>query len=63
MRIVFLIFLCSYDRLPAVIDDLSCSYNTYLTIFQCSYSTTVTITNWCTDDYDVSVSCCKFVTW
>ena len=55
-------FLSSYgnDGLPAVIDELSCFYSTYLTIFQCSYSTSISSS--CTSDNDVSVSCCKFVT-
>ena len=59
--IVFFFFLCSYgdDRIPAVIDDLSCLNSTYLTIFQCSYSTSVSSS--CTAENDVSVSCCKFI--
>ena len=56
----FIFFLCSYgnDR-PAVIDDLSCLYSTYLTIFQCSYSTSVSSS--CTSENYISVRCCKFV--
>ena len=58
----YIFFLSSYgnDGLPAVVDDLSCFYSTYLTIFQCSYSTSISSS--CTSDNDVSVSCCKFIT-
>ena len=47
------------DYLPTVIDDLSCYLNSYLTIFQCSYSTFISSS--CNDDQDVSVTCCKFI--
>ena len=46
------------DTLPTVIDDLSCSQSSYLTIFQCSYSSS--IDSGCSNDNsDVAVTCCK----
>ena len=45
------------DNLPTVIDDLSCSLSSYLTIFQCSYSSS--IDSGCSNDNDVAVTCCK----
>ncbi len=50
------------DNLPIVIDDLDCSTYSgiqYLTIFQCSYSTTIRSS--CTSNKDVSVTCCECI--
>ena len=57
--IISISFLNRYgtDNLPTVIDDLSCSLSSYLTIFQCSYSSS--IDSGCSDDNDVAVTCCK----
>ena len=58
MSIVFILH-SSYgeDPSPALLYDVVCS-SSYLTILQCSYSTTV---NYCDSevDYDATVSCCK----
>ena len=48
------------DSRNFVLDDVSCSTSSYLTILQCSYSSY--IDSICTEDYDdVTVSCCKRV--
>ena len=61
--VMLLLFLCPFldrygtDNLPTVIDDLSCSLSSYLTIFQCYYSSS--IDSGCSNDNDVAVTCCK----
>ena len=50
--------LCSYgtDYNLTLLDDVNCDHNSYLTILQCSYFTT--INSECTDSYDATVYCC-----
>ena len=56
-----LILLFSYgtDHLRMKWDDVDCASNTYLSIAQCYYSTY--IDSGCTNSYDATVYCCKFV--
>ena len=53
--------LCSYgtDYNPMLLDDVNCANNNYLTILQCSFSTS--IDSGCTSNsYDATVYCCMF---
>ena len=53
--------LCRYgtDSNPMLLDDVNCDNNNYLTIFQCSFDTS--IKGGCTSNsYDATVYCCMF---
>ena len=62
LTIFRLCFLFSYgtDCLSMKINDLNCGNSSYLTIFQCSFSTY--INSGCTNNnsYDPTVYCCKY---
>ena len=45
------------SSLPTLLSNVSCSTSSYLVILQCSYNDTPPSS--CTDDDDVSVTCCK----
>ena len=46
------------DANRTLLDDVSCSSSRYLMLFQCSVSTF--ISNLCSDNDDISVTCCKW---
>ena len=45
------------SSLPTLLSNVSCSTSSYLVILQCSYDDTPPSS--CTDDDDVSVTCCE----
>ena len=47
------------DVRPALLDDVSCSDSQYQMIFQCTVSRIISSS--CTDNNDISVTCCKFI--
>ena len=56
----FVIAFFSYgiDYYETLINEVNCTHDNYLTILQCSYSTT--IDSGCTDSYDATVYCCEY---
>ena len=48
------------DTLSVKMDDLNCGSNNYLTIFQCSFSTTIDSGCINSNSYDATVYCCKY---
>ena len=50
-------FSYGYDYNSMLLDDVNCVSNNYLTILQCSFSTS--IDSGCTNSYDATVYCCE----
>ena len=59
---MFKISLSSYgtDTLSMKMDDLNCYNSSYLTIFQCSFSTYIDSGCTNTNSYDATVYCCEY---
>ena len=59
---MFKISLSSYgtDTLSMKMDDLNCVSYSYLTIFQCSFSTYIDSGCTNTNYYDATVYCCEY---
>ena len=59
-----LFFLCSFgtDYVSTKWDDFSCADSNYLSVAQCTYSTSID-SDCNSDSTDATVTCCKFITY
>ena len=48
------------DNNSMILDDVNCPHNNYLTILQCSFSTSIDSGCNNNNSYDSTVDCCKF---